>query len=427
METPAQELCRFVDASPAPRLAAQALVKALEGAGFRPCALTAPTWELGAGGWYVARGGTVIAWRLRGPGAPRRFALVGAHTDSPNLRLKARAAYTQEGCLQLGVEPYGGALWNTWLDRDLGLAGAVYTDDGAEHLVRLHTPIARVPQLAIHLDRTVNEQGLKLNPQLHLAPLWGLSARSAQADAGEAFAALLAQAAGVDAASLVGHDLSLYDLTPSTLGGLGEALIFAPRLDNLASCHAGLLALLAAADGPDDAAPVLACFDHEEVGSTSADGAAGVLLGTVLERILSTLGQPRDAWHAAAAASLMLSADMAHATHPNYPDKHEPRHKPSLGGGPVLKSNANLRYATQGPTAAYLRRLARAASVPLQDFVTRTDLGCGSTIGPLTAARLGLAVVDLGAPMLSMHSARECAAADDHAAYASLLTAHLRG
>jgi len=427
MQSPAQDLCRFVDASPAPQWAAKQLVEALEAAGFRACALTAPAWDQGPGGWYVARGGTVIAWRLRSTKAPRKFALVGAHTDSPNLRLKTRAAYTQEGCLQLGVEPYGGALWNTWLDRDLGLAGTVYTDDGAEHLVRIHKPLARVAQLAIHLDRTVNEQGLKLNPQLHLAPLWGLSNSTPPVDAGERFASLLGAAAGVDAKALVGHDLSLYDLTPSTLGGLDDALIFAPRLDNLASCHAGLLGLLAATDGPDDTAPVLACFDHEEVGSTSADGAAGALLGTVLERVMSTLGAGRDAWHAAMAASLMLSADMAHATHPNYPDKHEPRHKPALGGGPVLKSNANLRYATQGATAAHLRRLARAASVPLQDFVTRTDLGCGSTIGPITAARLGLAVVDLGAPMLSMHSARECAAAADHAAYASLLTAHLSG
>jgi aspartyl aminopeptidase len=425
METPAQDLCRFIDAAPAPRLAAQALVDALEADGFRAVGLTDAGWSLGPGGWYVARGGTVIAWRIRGDGAPKRFALIGAHTDSPNLRLKARAAYAQEGCLQLGVEPYGGVLWNSWLDRDLGLAGAVYTVDGAEHLVRIHKPLARVAQLAIHLDRTVNE-GLKLNPQQHLAPLWGLSARSAHADPGEALADLLARAAGVDAASLVGHDLSLYDLTPSTLGGAHDELVFAPRLDNLASCHAGLLALRAAADGPADTSPVLACFDHEEIGSTSADGAAGVLLGTVLERIFSAFGATRDAWHAAMAASLMLSADMAHATHPNYADKHEPRHKPSLGGGPVLKTNVNLRYATQGPTAAHLRRLAREASVPLQDFVTRTDLGCGSTIGPLTAARLGLAVVDLGAPMLSMHSARECTSADDHAAYAALLTAHLR-
>lgn len=421
---PAQALCRFIDDSPSPRHAANALVTALAAAGFRALDPTSPRWDLAPGGWYVARGATVIAFTLRSKAPPRRVVAIGAHTDSPHLRLKPRPAYASEGCLQLGVEVYGGALWNTWLDRDLGLAGALFTGDGEAHMVRVHKPLARVSQLAIHLDRKVNDDGLKLNPQLHLAPMWGLA--QGVEDPAKEFLAMVSEAAGVAADDVVGHDLSLYDYNGCALGGARGEFVFAPRLDNLASCHAGLLAMLdGAARGPDDAMPLLACFDHEEIGSASLDGADGTLLGVVIERAVTELGGTRSAYHAAVAASLMVSADMAHAAHPNYGDKHEPRHKPVLGGGPVLKSNHNQRYATSGATYAKVKGLARRADVPVQDFVTRTDLGCGSTIGPITASRLGMPVVDVGAPMLSMHSSRECSSAEDHARYAALLTAHL--
>ncbi len=421
---PAQGLCSFVEASPSPRHAARSLVSALSAAGYRPLDLTAPRWELAAGGWYVARGATVIAFYLRAERAPRAVAAVGAHTDAPHLRLKARAAYVSEGCFQLGVEVYGGALWNSWLDRDLGLAGTVFTLDGAAHALRIDKALARVSQLAIHLDRKVNDEGLKLNPQLHLAPMWSLARDGA--DAAAEFLALIARAAGVDEAAVAGHDLSLYDLAKPTRGGARDEFVFSARLDNLASCHAGLEALLASgAHGDADTLPLLACFDHEEVGSGSVDGAAGTMLPVVVERVIDALGGARSAYHAAVASSLMVSADMAHAAHPNFGDRHEPRHKPLLGGGPVLKSNHNQRYGTSGETYARLKGLARKAGVPLQDFVTRTDLGCGSTIGPITAAGMGMPVVDIGAPMLSMHSARECAAADDHAHYIALLSAHL--
>lgn len=421
-EDNARSLCTFVDASPSPLHAALTLVDALRAGGYSALDLRAPAWSLAPGGYFVRRGATVIAFRLRGT-APGRFAVVGAHTDSPHLRLKPRAPYTSEGCLQLGVEVYGGALWNSWLDRDLGLAGAVFTHDGAAHPLRIHKPLARVSQLAIHLDRKVNDEGVKLNPQLHLAPMWGLSA--GVDDVAKAFHALLAEASGIAVEAIATHDLSLYDVTPSALGGVREEFVFAPRLDNLASCHAGLRALLGAESGPTDTVPVLACFDHEEIGSMSTDGADGTLLAVVLERVAETLGMSRGQWHAAIARSVMLSADMSHAAHPNYGDRHEPRHKPVLGEGPVLKTNHNQRYGTQGSTGAYLKGLARDANIPLQDFVTRTDLGCGSTIGPITASRLGIAVVDLGAPMLSMHSARECAASADHPRYIALLRAHL--
>jgi aspartyl aminopeptidase len=424
MQHPAAALCRFIDDSPSPRHAALTLTHVLEEAGYQRLDLVNPKWSLAPGGWYVARGATVIAFHLRADRAPKRVAAIGAHTDSPHLRLKPRPAYTSEGCLQLGVEVYGGALWNSWLDRDLGLAGSLYTLDGSEHVVRIHKPLARVSQLAIHLDRKVNDEGLKLNPQLHLAPMWGLAAE--KTDAAKEFLELVAKAAGVAPDAVASHDLSLYDITPGALGGAKDELVFVGRLDNLASCHAGLLALLASGvKGPPDTLPLLACFDHEEIGSASVDGADGTILAVVIERVMSALGADRNAYLAALAGSLMLSADMAHGAHPNFSDRHEPRHKPMLGAGPVLKTNHNQRYGTSVATAARLKGLARKADVPLQDFVTRTDLGCGSTIGPITASRLGMPVVDLGAPMLSMHSARECMAADDHARYVALLGAHL--
>ncbi len=419
---PAQALCRFIDDSPSPAHAATTLSRGLAAAGFAEVQAERPDWGLSPGRYQVRRGASVVAFIVRGSD-PNRFSLVGAHTDSPHLRLKPRPAFQAEGCSQLGVEVYGGALLNSWLDRDLGLAGTVHGADGTARLVCIDRPIARVAQLAIHLDRKVNEDGLKLNPQTQLAPIWGLA--RAGGDVQAEFATLLEKASGIPAAEIVAHDLSLFDLTESRLGGASEDLILAPRLDNLASCHAGLIALVAAGDGEPRTVPVLACLDHEEVGSTSDRGADGTFVGMVLERIALELGLSRSAFLAALSSSLMISADMAHAAHPNYADRHEPRHKPLLGHGPVLKCNHNQRYATSGASAAALRTLARRAEVPLQDFVARTDLGCGSTIGPIAAARLGMSVVDVGNPMLSMHSARECAATADHPLYIALLRAHL--
>ena len=419
---PAQALCRFIDDSPSPAHAATTLARGLAAAGFAEVEAERAEWGLSPGRYLVRRGASVVAFIVRGS-EPNRFSLVGAHTDSPHLRLKPRPAFQAEGCMQLGVEVYGGALLNSWLDRDLGLAGTVHGADGTARLVCIDRPVARVAQLAIHLDRKINDDGLKLNAQTHLAPIWGLARDGADVQA--EFAALLEKASGIAAADIVAHDLSLFDLTESRLGGAAEDLILAPRLDNLASCHAGLIALVAAGDGDPRTVPVLACLDHEEVGSTSDRGADGSFVGMVLERIALELGLSRAAFLAALSSSLMISADMAHAAHPNYADRHEPRHKPLLGHGPVLKCNHNQRYATSGASAAALRSLARRAGVPLQDFVARTDLGCGSTIGPISAARLGMSVVDVGSPMLSMHSARECAATADHPLYIALLRAHL--
>ena len=415
------DLCRFLDASPCPSLAADTIVADLGAAGFRTLDLANADWALAPGRYLVRRGAAVIAFIIRSSGA-KRFHLVGAHTDSPHLRLKPRAPYHCEGCKQFAVEVYGGVLTNSWLDRDLGLAGMVYSSNGRRASVRIHKPLARVAQLAIHLDRKIQDEGLKLNAQNHLAPLWGLGG-----DAAAEFLELLAGASGIAANEISSHDLSLYDLTPAAIGGSRGEFLFSGRLDNLASCHAGVQALLTATDGNLTTIPVFAAFDHEEVGSDSDAGAGGPLLATTLERISLALGWSRATFLAALSGSVLLSADMAHAVHPNYVEKHEPRHKPQLGQGPVLKSNSNQRYATSGETAAYVRGLAKTAAICIQDFVTRSDLGCGSTIGPVTAANLGIAVADLGNPMLSMHSARECAATADHEPYVRLLAAHLRG
>jgi len=415
---PIDDLCAFIDASPCPRHAVETLAERLRTAGFAEWSQHEAFPAKAGSRAFIRRGGALIAFVVRERAT--RFHLVGAHTDSPHLRLKPRAAYACEGCKQFGVEVYGSALWNSWLDRDLGVAGTVWTSEGQGLPIRIHRPLARVAQLAIHLDRKVNEDGLKLNAQQHLAPLWGLGG-----DAGAEFLKLLSDAARVDPRTIVSHDLSLYDLNPASRGGASGEFIFAGRLDNLASCHAGLQALIAAStSGRDDTVSVLACFDHEEVGSGSDTGAESTFLGAALERLALALGLDRGGFLTALSGSMLISADMAHAVHPNFPDRHEAHHKPRLGGGPVLKSNVNQRYATTGASAAQIQRYARSLDIPLQDFVTRSDLGCGSTIGPATAARLGIAVADVGNPMLSMHSIRECAATADHEPYIRLLTEH---
>jgi aspartyl aminopeptidase len=415
--TSARALASFIDASPSPRHAAERISADLCAAGYRPLSLQDADWSLSGGGYVVRHGASVVAFYLADKMCAS-FRIIGAHTDSPHLRLKPNAAYHCEGCRQLSVETYGGLLLNSWLDRDLGIAGTVFTADGKEHVVRVHQALARVPQLAIHLDRKINDDGLKLNAQTHLAPVWGLAN---DAEPRQALYDVLAQGQPFSGRDIISHDLSLYDITPSAFGGARNELIFASRLDNLASCHAGLQALLTLANKNNSAIPVLACFDHEEVGSQSATGAEGPLLATVLERIAITCGLSRSAYLAVLSRSQMISADMAHAVHPNYADRHEPRHKPVLGGGPVLKSNSNQRYATTAAMASMIERIARAEQIPLQNFVARTDLGCGSTIGPITAAQLGIAVADVGNPMWSMHSIRECAATSDHEPYVRLM------
>ncbi len=422
----ADELCSLIDRSPSPFHAVATAADRLEDAGFRTTT-TAGSFS-GSGGRVVRRGGSLVAWHQ--PDAnPTAFRIVGAHTDSPNLRIKPNADHASAHFRQLGVEVYGGALLNSWLDRDLGLSGRVMVRGDAgpvEHLFCIDEPILRVPQLAIHLDREISEKGLQLNPQTHMAPIWDLDT-----DAGSAatFTETVADAAGVAADDVLAWDAMVHDLTPSRRTGRNGVFVSAPRLDNLCSSFAAVAALREVVADADDTSvvPVVCLYDHEEVGSTSSTGADSAMLAGVLERIVSAAGGSRDDLLAALADSVCLSADMAHATHPNYADRHEPEHHVTLNAGPVVKVNANQRYASDAASVAVYLQACADTGIPTQRFVGRTDLPCGSTIGPITAARLGISTVDVGIAQLAMHSARELCGADDPSWYQASMAAFLRG
>lgn len=411
----AEDLARFVEASPSSFHAAHEVARRAVEAGFtlldEADAWPQPT----AGGRYVVvRDGAVIAWVTpTGAHAATPFAILGAHTDSPGFKLKPKPTTGREGWWQAGVEVYGGPLLNSWLDRELELAGRLVTLDGRSHLVRTG-PLLRIPQLAIHLDRAAND-GLTLDKQRHTQPVWGLGALGApDAD----LLALLAEHAGVRAAEVGGYDLVVADTQAPRIFGAHEELLASGRLDNLLSVHAGLVALLEAAAGaaaPGDEAPiaVLAAFDHEEIGSETRSGASGPFLADALSRISGASGASDEDRHRALAGSLCVSSDVGHSVHPNYPERHDPANRPVAGGGPILKINANQRYATDAHGAAAWAAACAAAGVPSQEFVSENTVPCGSTIGPLTATRLGIRTVDVGAPILSMHSARELTAVAD--------------
>lgn len=406
-------LARFIDASPSPYHACLTAAARLEAAGFTRLDEGAAWTELPERA-YVQRGGSIMAWALPADMDPARgFHLVGAHTDSPNLRVKPRPDTGGAGFRQIGVEIYGGVLLNSWLDRDLGLSGRAFVDVGGgleERLFLVDRPIMRVPQLAIHLDRGIYEQGLKLDRQQHMAPVIAVG------DPREgAFADLLAAEIGCDAGAIKSWDAMLHDLTPSRLIGEDEDMLAAPRLDNLCSAYLGLEAVIAAVEKGAPRGVAVTLFDHEEVGSASRGGADGPILGDLLERIVLARGGDREAYLRCLSASLCISADMAHAVHPNYRERHEPDHHIFLGGGPVIKINANQRYATEAETEGLFQAACERAGVPFQKWVMRSDLACGSTIGPLTASQHGIKTVDVGCTQLSMHSARELCSRDDPA------------
>ena len=413
-----RRLLDYVDASPTPFHAVAEATRLLEAGGYTVLD-ESEAWQLEVGGRYAVtrNDSTLVAFQV-GNDPAAGFRLVGAHTDSPNLRLKPNAPYGKEGYRQLGVEVYGGVLLATWTDRDLSIAGRVtLRDDPAPRLLRVDRPLCRVANIAIHLNREANDKGLGLNKQTHLPPLIGLEGEGEDPRWFEDF---VAGELGVESEQILGYDLMLYDVVPSTVSGLAGEFIHAPRLDNLGSCHAGIEALLATQDAAAHTRGI-ALYDHEEVGSRSAEGAMGNFLESVLERVVLATGGDRETLHRAVAKSLLVSADMAHAVHPNYADMHEPRHMPKLNQGPVIKVNNQLRYATNADTASRFERFALEADVSVQKFVNRTDLACGSTIGPISASRLGMPTVDVGNPMLSMHSVREMAGAHDQRAMIKVL------
>jgi len=418
----AKDLCSFIDASPSPFHVCTTVAGRLEAAGFVQVN-EQQTWPAESGRFFLVRAGSLVAWCTEGAAAPTSpFRVVGGHTDSPNLRVKQHPDLAVGGWLQVGLEPYGGVLFNSWLDRDLGLSGRVALRSGTSvetRLVLVDRPILRIPQLAIHLDNEITSTGLKLNPQKHLAAVWGVGTDPAS------FSAFVAEEVGVRPDQVAGWELMTHDLAPSRLVGREAELVSAPRMDNQVTCHAGTQALVRAVEEPHPMTRVLALFDHEEVGSMSDRGAFSSLIATTLERICLSQGGDRQDLLQALAGSVVVSGDMAHATHPNYADRHEPNHHIAVNGGPVLKVHSSLRYATDAASTAHFVMACDQAGVPLQRYQHRADLPCGSTVGPITAAGLGVSTVDAGAPQLAMHSARELCGAADPGFYANALTAFL--
>jgi aspartyl aminopeptidase len=407
----ALDLIQFLDSAPSPYHAASEARGRLTAAGFTDVGL-ADDWPSGPGRYLVVDGGSLVAWVVPdGAAADASFRLLGAHTDSPTLRVKPRPDTGSAGFRQLGVEVYGGPLLNSWLDRDLGLAGRVVvrTPDGPQvRLLRVDRPILRVPQLAIHLDPGVRE-GLKLDAQRHLVPIWSLG----DPEPG-GFARFLAAELDVTPEEVLSHEVVVFDLTGGALAGVNEEFVSSGRQDNLNCSYASVTALAEAAGSPASGhVSAIVLFDHEEIGSRSATGADGAWLGRQLERTVLARGGTRDDFLRAVTRSLHVSADMTHATHPNYPDRHEPGHWVQLNGGPVIKVSANVNYGTNALTQAAFQDAAAQAGVPVQYFVNRSGVRSGSTIGPIVAAGLAVPTVDVGNPALGMHSARELSGAAD--------------
>ncbi|MCK0768263.1 M18 family aminopeptidase [Chromohalobacter canadensis] len=417
-------LLHFLERSPTPWHAVDNMARRLEQAGYRRLEET-ETWQLAPGErFYVTRNdSSLIAMQVpeEGLGGLR---MIGAHTDSPGLRLKPQPVVTGNDWLQLSVEVYGGALLAPWFDRDLGLAGRVHVrrEDGRLQGVLLHVdrPVAIIPSLAIHLDREANN-GRALNAQTQMLPV--MLQGGSEPDLEKWLKCWLYEQHGLENIQLMDYELALYDMQrPSRVGVEGE-LIASARLDNLLSCFMGIEALLAS-DGQQGA--VFVANDHEEVGSASASGAQGPFLGDVLRRVHAQLGEGgEEGWVRLIQGSRMISCDNAHALHPNFPEKHDANHGPTINGGPVIKVNANQRYATNSATAAMFRDICREAGAPVQTFVTRADMGCGSTIGPITSTELGVPTLDVGVPQWGMHSIRETAGSRDADYLIRALTAYV--
>ncbi|GGX82248.1 putative M18 family aminopeptidase 2 [Litchfieldella qijiaojingensis] len=417
-----ERLLSFLHDSPTPWHAVANMSKRLEQAGFRRLDET-QSWKLAPGERvYVTRNDSSLVAVQLPDDRLQALRMIGAHTDSPGLRLKPNAAQVNSGWLQLGVEVYGGSLLAPWFDRDLGMAGRVHLrrEDGRLQGVLLNVarPVAIVPSLAIHLDREAND-GRAINPQTQMAPV--LLQGGEKGDIERLLQRWLYEQHNIEKADILDFELALYDTQPPARVGVEGELIASARLDNLLSCFVGLEALLAS-DGRQGA--VLVANDHEEVGSASACGAQGPFLGDVLRRVNALLGgEGEESFIRLIQASRLISCDNAHALHPNFADKHDAGHGPAINGGPVIKVNANQRYATNSATSAMFRDVCREAGVPVQTFVTRADMACGSTIGPITATELGVPTLDVGIAQWGMHSIRETAGSQDVAYLTRALTA----
>ena len=424
-ETFVNGLLKFIETSPTPFHAVQTMAAILEQHGY--CRLDeADVWSLqdktGSERYYVTRNdSSIIAFQLNQPPAENGFRMVGAHTDSPCLKVKPCPEIVNQHYLQLGVEVYGGVLLNPWFDRDLSLAGRVsylHEDGGIAHqLIDMKKAVAVIPSLAIHLDRDANSRR-EINAQQHLPPVLmklpesGAGNENGGNESPVDFKKILLKLINADmaagkASKVLDYELSFYDAQPPAIIGLHDDFIASARLDNLLSCYTGLMALIEQTDAAASTSQniLLVCSDHEEVGSMSAAGAQGPFLRSVLQRLSSG----DEDYSRMLAASLMISADNAHGIHPNYADKYDSNHGPIINEGPVIKVNANQRYASNSETGALFQHLCELADVPVQSFVVRSDMACGSTIGPITAAGIGVRTVDVGVPTFAMHSIRELA------------------
>ena len=421
-------LLTFLDASPTPFHAVEQMAAMLEQAGF--IALSEQdNWQLQPyGNYYCIRNSSaIIAWRMGDSDISNYgIRLVGAHTDSPCLKVKPNPERNEHHCLRLGVEVYGGAILHTWFDRDLTLAGRVVFMDSQQKmhtvLVNFEKAIARIPNLAIHLNRTVNSNH-SINSQLHLPlVLAANSSPDGYINKDLKLRDLLKQQIQKqypqsDCASVLEYELNVADTQPASISGLHDDFINSPRLDNLLSCYIGLQALL---DSPSQHCQLLICTDHEEVGSQSQVGAKGSMLSDILQRIEPDSHRRQRA----ISRSLLISADNAHALHPNYPEVHDAQHGPQINAGPVIKLNSNQSYASNSIGTSWVKYFGLKAQVPLQQFVVRSDMGCGSTIGPISAAQLGINTVDIGAPQWAMHSIRETSGSADSQYLYQLLCQH---
>lgn len=420
----AQDLLNFIDASPSPWHAVQSTEQRLLQHGFTKLEET-DSWQVQTGSaYYVVRGGASIIAFVLGQKTltDSGFRMVGAHTDSPGLRLKPNAASSSDGLIRIGVEVYGGPILATFTDRDLSIAGRVMvrSAQGTEtHLVKFDDALMRLPNLAIHMNREVNDKGLKLNKQTELPLLFAESTDGVEAD--KQFLSHIATQLNIKVEDILTFELNAFDTQKGVLWGANQEFIADSQLDNLASCHAALTALINTSK--PDSTSVCALFDHEEVGSESATGASGSFLADVVTRISSNQKLDEEARLRALAKSFFISADMAHAYHPNHPGAYEPCHHVQVNKGPVIKTNANQRYSTNADTAARFITLCESVNVPYQQYAHRTDLGCGSTIGPIIASGLGVASVDVGSPVWAMHSIRESAGVLDQSYMINVLQA----
>jgi aspartyl aminopeptidase len=411
------ELGEFLDQSPTPFHAVSTMSEMLAEAGFTALS-EAEDWSLQQGGkYFVTRNGSsLIAFIVGTDGLTETgIRMAGAHTDSPCLMVKPQPELLNNQYYQLGVEVYGGALLNPWFDRDLSIAGRlIYKDKNGQlkqKLVNFEDPIAMIPSLAIHLDREANS-GRTINAQTDIPPIL------MQAQEKQDFHQLLRDRFLTQDEQVMDYELCFYDVQQAATLGLKEEFFASARLDNLLSCFVATKALIAA---QTNSTSLIVCNDHEEVGSVSSVGADGPFLESVVERLCENDSQANNKSRVLG-SSLLISCDNAHAVHPNFASKHDQGHSPLLNGGPVIKVNVKQRYATNGVTASLFKQMCEAVGVPVQTFVSRSDLGCGSTIGPMTSAKLGVPTLDVGIPQLAMHSCREVTGSADPQRLTAVLT-----